>query len=668
MFLFVLLLYAASFLLHCGLNFLTINGPKVIIDEGLYTNIARSLAWDGELAFRGQPINYPFLLYPIFLVPVYWMNFWLKGDIYRYVQVFNTLLISSSVIPTFLFARDFSKDEKKAFLAAVLVALMPDMVMGGYEMTECLLWPLALWLFFFGYRYFTENRYFDGCMTALTTGLMFFSKPGAIVMGTVLLLACLIRSLREKERSIKPSIVSIALLLLLIGAVYGLYLALFRYPTSFIGLYSKQTSRWKPQDILVAIEAAILLIFLFIFTCGGIFGILPAAFIKHYPDNQRRFIIASSIGVITVIIGVAVFVVPYQWNGTLGKLPLHMRYCSMFIPAYYVFSMAIDVPDKKARRGLLPSLAAFLVLSLFPGARVGFVDGASSQVDSFALSSFTTTSRLNGTAMGWSVTLLLIVFILYLMLNIHLGWKKKMKRVSTVCFALFLLANAACAYINSGVYIDPTIAIDAQEVNETIGHHESLGVTQRYYDDIHSYWLEGHLNGPMQQVTIDQMFVTMQDTNGVYVPFVPQEQAPNVNNHITPDTDTLVLGMTIAEHLELSDTVKSVKTSNGHFTIVTLQPGQRWVDSMFYGLDNNTLHAGTEGYLQVFDMERNREGAFILHFTASGKGSLNIQGQRVKLSEEKKNYSMTVAFEPLVSILAEDEDARIFSYTTEKGR
>ena len=89
---------------------------------------------------------------------------------------------------------------------------------------------------------------------------------------------------------------------------------------------------------------------------------------------------------------------------------------------------------------------------------------------------------------------------------------------------------------------------------------------------------------------------------------------------------------------------------------------------MFYGLDNNTLHAGTEGYLQVFDMERNREGAFILNFTASGKGSLNIQGQRVKLSEEKKNYSMTVAFEPLVSILAEDEDARIFSYTTEKGR
>lgn len=668
MFLYVLFLWTVSFLLHSGLNFMMINGPKVTIDEGLYTNIARSLAWDGELAFRGQPINYPYLFYSILLVPVYWINYLLKGDIYRYVQVFNTVLITSSSVPAFLFARDFIKDEKKAYLAAALVALMPDMVMGGYEMTECLLWPLALWLFFFGYRFFTRNRYFDGCMTALMTGLMFFSKPGAIVMGTVLLLACLIRSLRKKERSIKPAIVSLAVVLMLITAIYGLYLALFRNPSSLIGLYSKQTSEWTNKDILVAAEATVLLCFLFAFACGGLFCVLPLVHLNQFSEDQKGFIKASTVGVIAVIIGVAVFVVPYKWNGSLGKLPLHMRYCSMFIPTYYIYAMAIDVLHKKMNRSLLPALAVFIALSLFPGARAGFVYGESGSVDSFALSAFTTTSRLNGTAMGWCITLLLIVFILYFMLNIHFGWGRKMQKISTICFALFLLANTVCAYVNSNVYIDPTISADAQEVDEKIGHHKSLGITQRYYDDIRSYWLEGHLNGPMQQVTIDQMFVTMQDTNGVYVPFVPQEQAPNVNNHITPDTDTLVLGMTIAEQLELSDTVKSVKTSNGHFTIVTLQPGQRWVDSMFYGLDNNTLHAGAEGYLQVFDMERNREGAFILHFTASGKGSLNIQGQRVKLSEEKKNYSMTVAFEPLVSILAEDEDARIFSYTTEKGR
>ena len=44
MFLYVLFLWTVSFLLHSGLNFMMINGPKVTIDEGLYTNIARSLA------------------------------------------------------------------------------------------------------------------------------------------------------------------------------------------------------------------------------------------------------------------------------------------------------------------------------------------------------------------------------------------------------------------------------------------------------------------------------------------------------------------------------------------------------------------------------------------------------------------------------------------------
>ncbi len=662
------LLAVASFVVHVVLNVLLISNPTVVIDEGLYTNIARSLAWEGELAFRAQPINYPFLLYPLLLVPVYWLNFWLGGDIYRYVQVFSTLLVTSSVIPAFLFARDFSKDEKKAFLAAALVALMPDMVMGGYEMTECVLWPLALWLLFFGYRFFVGNRYTDGLMTALMAALMFFAKPGAIVMGAVLLLGCLLLSIRNRERSIKPVLASLLVLLALIGAIYGLYLALLHQPSSLIGLYAKQTSEWQPRDILVAMEATLLLAFLFVFACGGVFGILPLAFLKHYSGEQRSFIKAAAAGVVAVIIGVAVFVVPYKWDGSLGKLPLHMRYCSMFIPAFYVFSMAIDVPYSGMDRGRLKgAMIGFVALSLFPGVRTGFVYGKSGSVDSFALSAFTTTRRLNGAVMGWLVTIALIIFVLYVLLNLRVGWSAKMQRRSTVCFALFLLLNAVCAQINANVYIDPTISIDAQEVNERIGHQESLGVTQRYYDDIYSYWLDGHLNGPMQQVTIDQMFIEMEATNGVYAPFVPVEQAPNVNNHATPDTNLLVLGMTIAEHLELSDAVQSTKTSNGHFTVVELSTGDRWVDSMLYGLDDNTLYAEKEGYLHIFDTNRNQNGTLFLQITAYGAGTLRVQDQQIELSKEQKTYWIQVPFASVITVGAEGGNVMILSYSTGKG-
>ena len=70
-FIHILLLYLISFLVHCFLNIVVNEGPTVIIDEGLYTNIARSLAWEGQIAFRSQPVNYPYILYPILLVPIY---------------------------------------------------------------------------------------------------------------------------------------------------------------------------------------------------------------------------------------------------------------------------------------------------------------------------------------------------------------------------------------------------------------------------------------------------------------------------------------------------------------------------------------------------------------------------------------------------------------------
>ena len=192
-----LILYAVSFLIHSVLNILMKETQTVIIDEGLYTNIARSLAWKGELAFRAQPVNYPYLLYPMLLVPLYRIQRLLGWDVFRMIQVFNTLLITSSVIPAALFAFDFTKDRKKTYLAALITALMPDMLMGAYTMTECLVWPLALWMVFFAYRFFLSRKLTYGLLTALFTGLMYAAKPGAIAVGAALLVFFCVTSLRD---------------------------------------------------------------------------------------------------------------------------------------------------------------------------------------------------------------------------------------------------------------------------------------------------------------------------------------------------------------------------------------------------------------------------------------------------------------------------------------
>ena len=663
----LLILFSASFVIHTILNIVVNEAPTVIIDEGLYTNIARSLAWDGELAFRGQPVNYPYLLYPFLLVPVYWLNGLLGGDIYRYIQVFNTLLITTSVFPAYLFALDFTRDEKKSLIAALIVALMPDMLMGGYTMAESLIWPLSLWMVFFCYRFYSTDLLKYGLLTALFTGLLFAAKPGAIAAGGTMMIVYLSSAVKNKKNT-RNALYPLVLLAVIIGLVYAVYLFYFHSFDSLLGLYTKQTSEWKPQDILVAGEAILLLLFLFVFACGGVFGIIPFSHFKLFDQTKRKFIFSFAIGLMTVIIGTAVFVVPYKWDGSLGSLPLHLRYCSMFVPIMFIFSIDQDA-FSKSNRFLTVALILFIILSIFPGARAGFVKGETGTIDSMALGAFLPTRNLEGTSTGWILTIIVVLYSVFLLsyLADHKPGKKRTNKiiysVSIVYLVIFTLFNTVCAYISANIYIEPAISADAREVNELLKSKEALGVTQRYYDDIYSYWLDGRLTKPMQQVTIDQMFVKMEESNGVYHPFVPVEQAPNIHNHKTPETDTIVLGQTIAEHLVLSDHTSSQKTKNGYYTVVTIEPDMPWVDSMMYGLNDNTLQPDTNGYIRFFNESlKDKDGNVTIRLTASGSGTLNIGSQAIELTSQAMEYEITLPYQMIITMKVENGSADFAQY------
>lgn len=665
----VLVLFLISFVVHTILNIWVNKSPKVVIDEGLYTNIARSLAWNGTLAFRAQPVNYPYLLYPFLLVPVYWLNRLLGGDVYRYVQVFNTLLITTSVFPAHRFALAFTKDKTKALTAAILVALMPDMLFGGFEMTECLLWPLALWMIFFCYRFYRDEKWIDGLLTALFAGLMFTAKPGAIAVGAALLVIRLILSIADR-RNILKSLASIGILLAIIGIMYGIYRLFYHAGGSILGLYTKQTEEWRIQDLYVAIEATFLMLFLFVFACGGLYGIFPFAHLSEYETSKKRFIVALAVGILAAIAGTAFFVVPYKWTGALGKLPLHLRYFAMYIPAMYIVSVDREY-SPSTKKGFAAALIVFLVLSVFPGARAGFIRGKTGVVDSMTLDAFVINSKLNGAVTGWILTVIVAAFSLVFLYNVLKKPSKGKKTESihtlgTVYLIIFLVFNSLCAHVAADAYIDPTISADALEVNRQIGSKECLGITQRYYDDYHSYWLDSRINVPMQQVTIDQMFIETEENDGVYRVFVPVDQAPNINNHETPDTDTFVLGVTIAEHLELSESTEATVTKHGHFTVVRIEPSERWVDTMMYGLDENALYDGNRGCIRIFSDDRNIDGTVRLHITAYGDGILHIADRTIEPDRQSREYLVVLPYQTTISLMAEGGTVEIVSYTTEK--
>ena len=668
----LMILFLTAVIVRSILVFILRNGPTVIIDESLYTNIARSLFYDGKLEYRAQPINYPYLFYPITLLPVYALQYLLGGDIYRYIQIFNIILMNSACIPAFLFARRFTGNPKKALGVAGFTLLMPDMVMGGFMMSESVIWPLAFWLVYFSYEMLITAKAKYTCLTALFTFLMYFTKPGAIVMGLVIL--CFVGVVRFVSKQKRGQVfLGFGVLAFLTVLMYVLYGCLSASGFSLIGLYTKQTSEWQAADVLVAAEAVPIMLFTFVAACGGICAILPLVTLKRYSKENRLFIIAVCAGALGVIIGTAIFVVPYKWNSTLGNIPVHLRYCSMFVPMFITFAAAADLTALKSNRLLCIALIIFAIMMIFPGIRIGFVRGFSGSIDSMSLAAFFTTAHFNGQAVGWILTCVTVIYVLYVILRARKGGlSNSIIKCTAVYMTVFFLFNNVAAYKQSDIYLDNdkklslSVIEDAKEVNQILNSTESaLCVTQRYYDDIYSYWLESRLAKPLQHVTIDQMYVSMSETGGIYHPFVPLDQAPNIGSHETVVTTTFVLGKTIAEHMEISDIANLYTTANGQFSVVQFEDGTRWVDTMMYGMDDNRLSSGSTGSILVFDESRNIDGYITLRIRAYGDGELTVGDSTIQLSRKVQTYTIKTAYTKTIPVKAVGANAYILSYTTD---
>lgn len=661
-------LFAAAFCVRFLLSVCVHRAPVVTIDESLYQELAKALAYGDGLAYRRQPINYPYLLYPLLLVPVYKLNALLGGDMFHYIQAFNNLLMASCIFPVYLFTKDYTGKSNKAFSAAVITALLPDMAMGSFSMSESVIWPMCLWLIFFAYRAYRDRSGKYICLTGLFTGLLYFAKPGAVTMGAALILVYIILCLRERKGA-GSAFAALGIAAAVVAAMYVLYYLLLPDNFSLIGLYKKQTKGWTKRSILVILEALIGLPLMFAGACGGFFAVLPYFRRKELTAEQRTFLSAVTLGLIAVLAGTAVFVVPYQWDGSLTKIPLHMRYCAMYVPVFFSFSLATESRMTKTKP-LIFVMLVYAVLLAFPGLRAGFAMD-SSMVDSLALSAFSRSKRIDGgTATGAALTVMSIAFTLYMAFSAKKGWNDRTHTRAAAWFLAFTLVfNGICTYVTIGQDYEDTITEDAMEINEFLAENdeECLGVMQRYYTDIYSYWLEARLNVPLMQVTMDQMISMMEqvDPMAVYRPFTPIDQSPNVGCHETIDTTTFILGKTIGRHLELDENVKYRTTKHGHFTIVKINAGQPWVDTMFYGMDEDVLFTDKYGKIVFFDNSHVVNGEVHLSIDASGTGKLEVADQIVQLTEERTTYYLTIPYTGDIDVNAVDADAYVYGYSTD---
>ena len=137
----LLVIVACSFLLRAWLA-RGMLGPFIMVDELVYSEMAKSVASDLVFAVRGVPVQGYGAVYPILIAPAYAL-FDSIPDVYAAVKTINSLVMSLAAVPAYLLARRVV-GQWSALLAALLAVTVPSMIYTATVMTENAYYPVFL--------------------------------------------------------------------------------------------------------------------------------------------------------------------------------------------------------------------------------------------------------------------------------------------------------------------------------------------------------------------------------------------------------------------------------------------------------------------------------------------------------------------------------------------
>ena len=116
--------------------------PWIMVDELVYSELAKSLADDGRFLVRGEPTTGYGFVYPALIAPA-WRAFSSVPDAYAAAKAINAVVMSLAAVPAYLLARRLVAPAAALVVAALTVAV-PSMLYTGTLMTENVFFPLFL--------------------------------------------------------------------------------------------------------------------------------------------------------------------------------------------------------------------------------------------------------------------------------------------------------------------------------------------------------------------------------------------------------------------------------------------------------------------------------------------------------------------------------------------
>ncbi|HVY48367.1 MAG TPA: glycosyltransferase family 39 protein, partial [Minicystis sp.] len=119
-------------------------GPWIMIDEIVYSELAKSFAATGHFAVREAPTSGYGDVYPILISPAYAL-FRSIPTVYTGIKVVNSLLMSLTAVPAYLLARRVVS-QWGALAVALLTVAVPSTFYAGVVMTENAFYPIFVLL------------------------------------------------------------------------------------------------------------------------------------------------------------------------------------------------------------------------------------------------------------------------------------------------------------------------------------------------------------------------------------------------------------------------------------------------------------------------------------------------------------------------------------------
>jgi hypothetical protein len=216
--------------------------PWIMIDEIVYSELAKSLAAHASFLVRGVPSHGYGFVYPIVIAPAYRL-YSAVPDAYAAAKAINAVVMSLAAVPAYSIARRLLRPSL-ALVVAALSVLVPSMLYTGTLMTENVFYPLFLVVALALVAMLERPTPLREVIVLALCLLAYLARQQAVALVAAAATAPLLLALAERRaRTLRP----FATLYSILGAAAGIALldtvARGRSVYSLLGAYRAATSR-----------------------------------------------------------------------------------------------------------------------------------------------------------------------------------------------------------------------------------------------------------------------------------------------------------------------------------------------------------------------------------------------------------------------------------------